>query len=62
MSIKVTIADPDHMLPISVEFGVVKAQRFTRKAAIELKNKLIAALDELDVYQAINPNYQIDIN
>lgn len=49
---KVTVVDPNGMLPFIVEFSHIK-QHFTKKAAIELKNKLQAALDELEELQAM---------
>ena len=52
MSIIVELADPKHMLPIRVSFGEVRSQRFTKKAAIKLKNKLQLALDELEEVEA----------
>ena len=58
MSIKVTMVEPDGMLPFIVEFSRIK-QRFTKKAARELKNKLILALDDLEVYEAMNPQDQM---
>lgn len=47
MSIKVSLVEPEGGFPFIVEFSHIK-QRFTKKAAIELKNKLILALDALE--------------
>jgi hypothetical protein len=52
MTIKVTMVAPDEMLPFIVEFSHLK-QYFTKKAAVELKNKLQSALDELEQYEAM---------
>ena len=52
MSIKVTMAAPEEMHPFIVEFADIK-RLFTKKAAIELKNKLRLALDEFEVYEAM---------
>ena len=52
MSIKVTLVDPEGMCPFLVEFSHVK-QHFTKNAARELKNKLIMALDDLILYEAL---------
>ena len=52
MTIKVTLIDSDGRFPFLVEFSTVK-KNFTKKAAIELKNKLILALDDLEVAQAM---------
>jgi hypothetical protein len=46
------MVDPDGMCPFIVEFSHIK-QHFTKKAARELKNKLISALDNLDLYEAM---------
>jgi hypothetical protein len=51
MSIKVTMTGHKQMCPLLVEFSHVK-QNFTKKAAIELKNKLRLALDELEIAEA----------
>ena len=50
--ITVTLVKPEEVAPFMVEFSHIK-QRFTKKAARELKNKLITALDELEVYEAM---------
>jgi len=52
MSIKVTLVDPAGVFPFIVEFSGIK-QHFTKNAARELKNKLQAALDELEVDEAM---------
>lgn len=52
MSIKVTMVEPEGLFPFIVEFSHIK-QKFTKKAAIELKNKLRIALDELESFDAI---------
>jgi hypothetical protein len=52
MTIKVTMTDPGGMTPFLVEFSHIK-QSFTKKAAIELKNKLQAALDELEEHESM---------
>lgn len=52
MTIKVSMVEPDGMLPFIVEFSHIK-QHFTKKAAMELKNKLQAALDELEEHEAM---------
>lgn len=52
MTIKVSMVDPDGMTPFMVEFSHVK-QRFTKKAAMELKNKLESALDDLIIHEAM---------
>ncbi len=46
--IKVTVVEPDGMHPFIVEFSHVK-QHFTKKAAIELRDKLQQALDDLAI-------------
>lgn len=53
MTIKVKLVDHAHMLPILVSFGDARPQRCTKKAVIELKNKLEAALSELEVCEAM---------
>jgi len=45
--IKVSIVDKDGMMPFFVEFGTVK-NNFTKKAAIELREKLDIAINELN--------------
>jgi hypothetical protein len=49
---KVSLVEPDGQFPFIVEFSHVK-QHFTKKAAIELENKLRLALDELELNQAM---------
>jgi hypothetical protein len=55
MTIKVTLVQPNGMAPFIVEFSHVK-QHFTKKAAVELKNKLQLALDELEKHCAMTLN------
>jgi hypothetical protein len=57
MTIKVTLIAPDESFQFMVEFSHIK-QRFTKKAARKLKNKLITALDELEVHEAMKDDYK----
>lgn len=50
--IKVTLKEPDAMCPLLVEFSGIN-QRFTKKAAMELKKKLELALEELTIHEAM---------
>lgn len=63
MTIKVEVEDRAHMLPICVRLCGVRPQRFTKKAAMELKNKLEAALSDIELFEAmegVNDDGSID--
>tara|TARA_R110002020_G_scaffold461823_4_gene681003 strand:+ start:3625 stop:3891 length:267 start_codon:yes stop_codon:yes gene_type:complete len=51
--IKVSIVDEKGMLPFLVEFGSVKSS-FTKKAAIELREKLDIAINELNSIEMLS--------
>lgn len=53
MGINVCFVKKDAVYPVVVQFGSIRPQKLTKKAAIELRKKLDIAIDELLVDEAL---------